>query len=55
MASLYLHAGAADKAYKHISLAIDIDKDIFKEYSELFPSNLLSRKIARLLKSDDLV
>jgi tetratricopeptide (TPR) repeat protein len=55
MASLYLHAGAAEKAFKHISLAIDIDKDIFSEYSELFPSAMLSRKIAKLLKSNDLI
>jgi tetratricopeptide (TPR) repeat protein len=54
MASLYLHTGAADKAFRHISLAVDIDKDIFKEYSELFPPALLTRKIARLLKSADL-
>ena len=55
MASLYLHAGAFDKAFRHISLAIDIDNDIFSEYSELFPSVLLSRKIVRLLKSNDLI
>jgi tetratricopeptide (TPR) repeat protein len=55
MASLYLHAGAFDKAFRHISLAIDIDNDIFSEYSELFPSALLSRKIVKLLKSNDLI
>jgi tetratricopeptide (TPR) repeat protein len=55
MASLYLHAGSADKAFKHFSLAIDIDKDIYREYSELFPHELFSRKITRLLKSNGLI
>jgi Tetratricopeptide repeat. len=55
LASLYLHAGIFDKAFRHLSLAIDIDNDIFIEYSELFPSALLSRKIAKLLKSNDLI
>jgi tetratricopeptide (TPR) repeat protein len=55
MASLYLHARAFDKAFRHISLAIDIDNDIFREYSELFPLAMLSRKIAKLLKSNDLI
>ena len=55
MAMLYLHARSADKAFRHISLAVDIDKDIFSEYSELFPPALLSKKIARLLRSKDLI
>jgi tetratricopeptide (TPR) repeat protein len=55
MASLYLHAGISDKAFRHISLAISIDKDIFSEYAELFPLSLLSRKIAKLLKTNGLI
>ncbi|MGD0340946.1 MAG: tetratricopeptide repeat protein, partial [Bacteroidales bacterium] len=55
LASLYLNAGAMDKAFRHISLAIEIDRDIFSDYSELFPPGLLSKKIAKLLKSNDLI
>jgi tetratricopeptide (TPR) repeat protein len=50
LASFYLHAGNPEKAYKHLSLAINMDKEIFIEFDEIFPQFLLTKKIKKLLK-----
>jgi len=50
LASLYLHTGNGEKAYRHLSLAVDMDKDLFREYEDLFPEELYTRKIRKLLK-----
>jgi tetratricopeptide (TPR) repeat protein len=51
MASLYLHTGDVEKACHHLTLAAEIDSEVFAEYSELFPGELLSKKIQKVLKA----
>lgn len=55
LASYYLHSGVSDKAYRHLSLALDTDKDIYKDFSFLFPSVILTRRIRKLLDNFNLL
>jgi hypothetical protein len=55
LASFYLHSGIFDKAYRHISLAINLDKELFSEFEDIFPAELLTRKIKKLLESNNLI
>ena len=50
LSSFYLHTGNSEKAFHHLSLAVDMDKDLFKEFEDIFPPELLTRKIKKLLK-----
>ncbi len=45
LSSFYLYTGNPEKAYRHLLLAVDMDKALFKEYQDLFPVELLTRKI----------
>jgi tetratricopeptide (TPR) repeat protein len=51
LASYYLHTGAPEKGYRHLSLALDVDKDLFKDFEEIFPKKIVTRKIRKLLDS----
>jgi hypothetical protein len=51
MASLYLHTGDVEKACHHLTLAAEIDSEVFSEYSALFPDELLSKKIQKVFKT----
>jgi len=51
LASYYLHFGFTDKAMRHLTLALEIDKDLFREFDEIFPSEILTRKVRRLLEN----
>ncbi len=55
LASFYLQTGSHDKAYTHLSLALEMDKDLFTDFSEFFPRSILTRKIIRLLKKNNLI
>ncbi len=55
MASVYLHAGSGDKAFRHLSTAIESDRDAFEKFSEIFPQSVLTRKITRFLKLKNLL
>jgi tetratricopeptide (TPR) repeat protein len=55
LASFYLEAGRDDKAFKHLSLAIEMDKELYNDFGEMFPPSLLTRKIIRLLKKNGLI
>jgi tetratricopeptide (TPR) repeat protein len=50
LASFYLHIGKQEKAFKHLSRAIDMAEEMFTEFEGLFPPSLFSRKIKKLLK-----
>jgi|WetSurMetagenome_2_1015567.scaffolds.fasta_scaffold00001_173 tetratricopeptide (TPR) repeat protein len=54
LASFLLQADSPDKAYTHLALALEIDKELFNDFSEFFPDSILSKKIIRLLKSNNL-
>ena len=53
LASLYLHLNIKDRAYKYFLSAINIGKDVFSEFTELFPSEMMTRKMKKLLGSID--
>ena len=54
LASYYLHDGAMEKAHKHLALALDVDKELFREFHDIFPVNLFNRKIKKLLENHNL-
>lgn len=49
LASYYLHTSSMDKAYRHLSLALDVDKELFRDFHDIFPVHLFNRKIKKLL------
>jgi len=55
LASFYLHAGNNDKAYRHLSIALNLDKEIFQDFEDIFPPALFSRKIKKLLETNSLL
>ena len=52
LASFYLHAGNPDKAFRILSHAIKLDKELFKDFEILFPDDMLTRKIRKLLNDN---
>ncbi|MDQ1296436.1 MAG: hypothetical protein QG611_414 [Bacteroidota bacterium] len=54
LASFYLQSGNQDKAYKHLSLAIDMDKSLYLQFQDFFQKDLLTKKINKLLEKNDL-
>jgi tetratricopeptide (TPR) repeat protein len=55
LASFYLHAGNSEKGYRHLSTAVNLDKDLFHEFEDIFPSKILTRKIKKLLDNNNLI
>lgn len=55
LASFYLHAGNMEKSYRHLSLALDVDKSLFDDFCDIFTPNLLNRKIRKLLDDFNLL
>lgn len=54
LASMYLHAGNIDKASLHLTFAIDADKDLFNEFENIFPTELVTGNIRKLLEENNL-
>lgn len=54
LAAFYLKAGLRDKSLIHLSLAVESDRELYREFKELFPVNLLSKKIINLLQRKNL-
>jgi tetratricopeptide (TPR) repeat protein len=55
LASFYLHSGNTEKACRHLSLALNLDKELFSEFEDIFPRELFTRKIKKLLESNNLI
>jgi len=55
LASYYLHFGAPEKAYRHLALALDVDKEVFPDFSDIFPPAIFTRKIRKLLDNHNLL
>jgi tetratricopeptide (TPR) repeat protein len=55
LASFYLHTGSPEKAFRHLTFALGIDKDLYKDFEDIFPARLLTRKIRKLLAENDLI
>lgn len=51
LASCYLHTAGMDKAQKHLALALEADKEMFREFHDIFPHHIFNRKIKKLLES----
>ena len=54
LSSFYLHIKESEKAFAHLSVALELDSEIFPEFANLFPGVIVSRKIRRLLGDHDL-
>ena len=54
LASFYLNSGNTEKAFRHLSLAVNMDKDLFTEFVDIFPRKLFTRKIKKLLGGNSL-
>jgi tetratricopeptide (TPR) repeat protein len=50
LASCYLHSRNIDKAIQYLSRGFDLDKDLFKDFAELFPAELMTKKIRKFLE-----
>lgn len=55
MAVAFLHRGDREKAYRHLLVGIEIDRELFNEFRELLPERISSRKIIKLLKKNNLI
>jgi len=55
LASFYLHSGNTDKAFRHLSIAITLDKELFRDFKDIFPPQKFTRKIKKLLDSNNLL
>jgi tetratricopeptide (TPR) repeat protein len=55
LSSYYLHTGQPEKGYRHLSLALDVDKELFREFKDIFPKHIFNRKIRILLDSYNLI
>ena len=55
LASFNLHAGNAEKGYRHLSIAVNLDKELFHEFEDIFPSKILTRKVKKLLDNNNLI
>ncbi len=55
LAAYYLQSGLPEKGYRQLALALDVDKDLFKDFREIFPKYLLNRKIRKLLSGFNLI
>lgn len=49
LATCYLHCGRKDKAFRHLSMALETGAELFEEFQALFPARLLNRKIRKML------
>jgi tetratricopeptide (TPR) repeat protein len=54
LSSFYLQAGNYEKALKHLSSAVEADKELFNDLAELFPRSIMTKKIVRLLEKNNL-
>ena len=50
LAAFYLHSGSMDKAYRHLSLALNLDKELFSEFEDIFPANSLTGRLRSFLR-----
>ena len=50
LAAFYLNTGSNEKAFKHLSIALNLDKELFSDFNDIFPAELLTKKIKKLLE-----
>jgi tetratricopeptide (TPR) repeat protein len=54
LASFYMHCGFMDKAHRHLLLALDVDKELFRDFHDIFPVHIFNRRIKKLLENYNL-
>jgi tetratricopeptide (TPR) repeat protein len=55
LASFYLHEGSSEKAFRHLSIAVNLQKDLFSDFDTIFPHKLFTKKIRKLLEENSLI
>ena len=55
LAAFYLLSAENEKAFFHLSKAIENDVELFPEFKEIFPENIPDKKINRLLEKNNLI
>lgn len=55
LALLYLHHGDGEKSFIHLSMGIEIDRELFEEFRDFFPFRKSTRKINKLLRKNNLI
>jgi tetratricopeptide (TPR) repeat protein len=55
LASFYFYSGKKDVASLHLSNALEMDKELFREFADFFPREILSKKIIKLLEKNNLI
>lgn len=53
LASFYLHTGNYEKSFRHLSIALDMDSKLFREFEDIFPDGLFNSKIRKILKANN--
>ncbi|MFN8241078.1 MAG: tetratricopeptide repeat protein [Bacteroidales bacterium] len=51
LAAFNLKRGDTETAAEHLAVALELDKELYSEFSVFFPENLLNRKIKDILKN----
>ncbi len=55
LAVFYLRKSDTEEAYRHLSMGIEMDKELFREFRDIFPLRPLPRKVNRLLRKNNLI
>ena len=55
LASFNLNSGNAEKAFRHLVMALETDCEAFNDFRELFPASLLTKKMNVLLRKNGLI
>lgn len=55
MAAFYLRAGRKEDAYYKLAIALETDENLFRDFSHLFPADLMTGKMETLLNKSGLI
>lgn len=55
LAALFLKKEEYEKAYHHLCKAIESDKDLFSDFTEIFPVDIKNKKVRKLLQYNNLL
>jgi tetratricopeptide (TPR) repeat protein len=55
LAAFYLRTASPEEALKHLQLAIGQDKELYKEFIDLYTSDILTPGVIRLLEKNNLI
>jgi tetratricopeptide (TPR) repeat protein len=55
LASFYFYSGNQELAALHLTNALEMDKESFREFADFFPRAILSKKVIKLLEKNNLI